>query len=279
MTDTSALMTIGQFSAATRISVRMLRHYADNGVLAPAYVDDATGYRWYAPAQVDDAIVVRQLRDVGFGVPAIGALMAARGDSTFGRALDQQRAALVDNARGVSHQIALIDRMRQAHHPDPSGQPKETNVSVQIDQTNLAARTVVAVRGTIPTYTDEGILWGQLMPEMARQGITPIGPCGAIDLADEYQERDVDKEVYAPVAPGTTAEDPLTVRELAETPAVRATLTGPFEGISEACDQLARWVASHGHQATGGMHYIYLKDMETTPPEELVTEIYLPVAQ
>lgn len=33
------LMTIGQFSALARISVRMLRHYDEHGVLAPACIE------------------------------------------------------------------------------------------------------------------------------------------------------------------------------------------------------------------------------------------------
>jgi hypothetical protein len=46
--DTSKFLTIGEFSALTRISVRMLRYYDTHGVLCPAYVDDETGYRWYS---------------------------------------------------------------------------------------------------------------------------------------------------------------------------------------------------------------------------------------
>ncbi|MFE4461213.1 MerR family transcriptional regulator, partial [Nocardia tengchongensis] len=79
MTDPSKLMSIGGFSSLSRISVRMLRHYDAGGVLVPAWVDDATGYRRYAPEQLADAARIRELRDVGFGVSAIGALLAVFG--------------------------------------------------------------------------------------------------------------------------------------------------------------------------------------------------------
>ena len=62
MDDTEALMSIGEFSARTRLSVRMLRHYDAHGVLTPAAVDPRTGYRAYAPAQLADALHVRRLR-------------------------------------------------------------------------------------------------------------------------------------------------------------------------------------------------------------------------
>ena len=38
MTDTPDLMSIGEFSSRSRLSVRMLRHYGEHGILAPADV-------------------------------------------------------------------------------------------------------------------------------------------------------------------------------------------------------------------------------------------------
>ena len=45
MTDTPDLMSIGEFSSRSRLSVRMLRHYGEHGILVPADVDAASGYR------------------------------------------------------------------------------------------------------------------------------------------------------------------------------------------------------------------------------------------
>lgn len=41
------LLTIGEFSRATRLSVKALRFYDEKGVLRPVWVDEATGYRHY----------------------------------------------------------------------------------------------------------------------------------------------------------------------------------------------------------------------------------------
>ncbi|WP_265445740.1 MerR family transcriptional regulator [Flexivirga meconopsidis] len=270
MTDTSNLIPIGRFSSLTRISVRMLRHYDAHGVLVPAQVRADTGYRLYAPSQVGDAMLVRQLRDVGFGVPAIGALLAARGTSTFTSALEQQRAVLVDETRAAQHRLDLLDKMRETHR-------KELTMSVTIDEHPFEARHIVALRDTIPTYADEGRLWDRLLPEVERQRIAVDGPCGALDLDDEFQEQDVDKEIFVQVPAGTTAAAPLTSRDLPQQRAVRATLTGPYTEIGDACDQLARWAADRGTPGTGGMRYVYLNDVRSTPPEQLVTEIYLPI--
>ena len=41
------LMKIGEFSKLSRVSVRMLRHYDEIGLLKPAETDPWTDYRYY----------------------------------------------------------------------------------------------------------------------------------------------------------------------------------------------------------------------------------------
>ena len=40
------MLKIGDFSKLSRISIRMLRHYDEIGLLEPRLVDPATGYRY-----------------------------------------------------------------------------------------------------------------------------------------------------------------------------------------------------------------------------------------
>ena len=46
------MFSIGDFASHGRVSVRMLRHYDAIGLLRPAYVDPATGYRSYRAGQL-----------------------------------------------------------------------------------------------------------------------------------------------------------------------------------------------------------------------------------
>jgi PPM family protein phosphatase len=55
-------MPIGEFSERSGLSINRLRTYADAGLLVPAAVDPASGYRYYAPDQFSDAKVIDTLR-------------------------------------------------------------------------------------------------------------------------------------------------------------------------------------------------------------------------
>lgn len=65
------LLTIGTFAKASRLSPKALRLYDELGLLTPARVDPVTGYRLYAPEQVDQARLVAWLRRLGMPLARI----------------------------------------------------------------------------------------------------------------------------------------------------------------------------------------------------------------
>ena len=57
-------MTIGELAARSRLSTKALRLYDRLGLLEPARVDPATGYRIHAEGQVADARLIALLRRI-----------------------------------------------------------------------------------------------------------------------------------------------------------------------------------------------------------------------
>src|SRR5579859_2254885 len=68
------LLTIGAFARASRLSPKALRLYDSLGLLPPAYVDEASGYRFYRPDQLQRARLVAWLRRLGMPLARIGAV-------------------------------------------------------------------------------------------------------------------------------------------------------------------------------------------------------------
>ena len=71
MTSTQDLLTIGDFARAAGLTPKALRLYDDLGLLRPAEVDEHSGYRRYAPAQLEQARLVATLRLVGMPLARI----------------------------------------------------------------------------------------------------------------------------------------------------------------------------------------------------------------
>ncbi|MFF7638915.1 MerR family transcriptional regulator [Streptomyces canus] len=69
-------LTIGAFARACRLSPKALRLYDELKLLRPARVDAETGYRYYAPAQLEQARLVAWLRRLGMPLARIRTVCA-----------------------------------------------------------------------------------------------------------------------------------------------------------------------------------------------------------
>jgi protein phosphatase len=105
------LLAIGEFSARSGLSAKVLRSYAAAGLLVPAAVDPWTGYRYYAPGQLPEAGLILLLRQAGVPLSEIAAFLRDPGPGQlqrWERALDlevaSRRRALAE-ARG---QLGLL---------------------------------------------------------------------------------------------------------------------------------------------------------------------------
>lgn len=109
MTDEPELITIGQLARRTGLTTKALRHYDRVGLLAPAVVDDATGYRFYAPDQVAHARLVQLLRSVDVPLEQVReCLVAAEDEERIRHVLVPHRRRLqarLDRIRGDLHRI------------------------------------------------------------------------------------------------------------------------------------------------------------------------------
>jgi DNA-binding transcriptional MerR regulator len=65
------LVSIGEFARLSRLSPKALRLYDELGLLPPARVDPHSGYRWYAPDQLEQARLVAALRQIGMPLAQI----------------------------------------------------------------------------------------------------------------------------------------------------------------------------------------------------------------
>ena len=95
-------LTIGAFASRSGLSVSALRFYDRAGLLIPADVDPASGYRIYDEAQLETATLIRDLRRLEMPLAGIQMLLAAD------RPTRQQALA--------AHIQALSCRVREAQH-------------------------------------------------------------------------------------------------------------------------------------------------------------------
>jgi DNA-binding transcriptional MerR regulator len=82
MPATRAILTIGDFSRATLLTIKTLRHYHDTGLLEAAEVDPHTGYRRYLTSQIPQAQLIKRFRELRMPLNEVRQLLASPDGST-----------------------------------------------------------------------------------------------------------------------------------------------------------------------------------------------------
>lgn len=99
-------MSVSELADALGIRPSTLRHWDTTGLVTPGRATPRDA-RVYAPADVRDARIVHQLRRAGYGIPALGILMAEfRGARRWNEVLER---LAVRDASIESRSLALLD--------------------------------------------------------------------------------------------------------------------------------------------------------------------------
>ena len=140
------MLKIGEFSKLSRISVRMLRHYDEIGLLMPEEIDPFTGYRYYSEAQLFTAGRINALKDMGFRLCDAAELLKCWEDrETLERRLLAQREAALLQAEEAARRLRLLDTALERLRKD---EPMKYDVTVK----TIPERQVASVRQIIPSY-------------------------------------------------------------------------------------------------------------------------------
>ena len=269
------MLKIGDFSKLSRISIRMLRNYADMGLLVPAEVDKATGYRYYSESQLPQAAQIQMLKNMGFGLSTIDAVLQKYQDvEEMEQFLMVRRTELIEQQRITQERLQFLDAAIK--HLKKEGNTMHYNVTLK----TLPERYVASVRQVIPSYRQEGMLWEMLYQETGPQKVRPAAPAYALAIFHDegYKESDVDVEIQTTVM-GTYEDTEHVIFKKADSILMASsTYKGSYEHITAVNEAVANWIQETGYEREGSSFCIYhLGPCDITDPEEMVTEVCHPV--
>ncbi len=152
----------------------------------------------------------------------------------------------------------------------------------QVDIVDRPALRLGAVRHVGP-YQDIGRAFGRLGGIAATAGLFERPGAAMIAIyhddtaATPAAELRSDAAIVVPDDAPIPAE--LTEVRLAGGRYARHVHVGPYSGLPQAWNVMRDWLPSSGHRRGAGPSYEhYVSDMRTTPPDELRTALYMPLA-
>lgn len=269
-TTLNNLVPIGRFSRVSQLTIKALRHYDEVGLLRPALVDPASGYRYYTLTQAAEAERIRVLRAAGMPLEDIRELLRAGSPEDRRSRLEAHRRRLSAQAEGLRQALAVVEGLLHA---------KEDDVKYHVIVKQVAEQTVLSIREQRPfaELAQVGDAISELMAYLGEIGVRPTGHPFCI-----YHDEDIrdvlDLELVIPTARHVAGRGRMSGRVLPAATLAATLHTGPYPAIGAAYRALAAWIQEHGHESAGGPRETYLLGpCEVNDVSELRTEAAWPI--
>ena len=266
------LLSIGDFSRMTHLSVKALRHYHDLGLLEPASIDRASGYRFYDVGQVPVAQVVRRLRDLGMPLDQVKSVIEAP-DVTARNA--EIAAHLTRMERELAQTRETVAGLRALLAAPPRRLPVEFR--------SIPATASVAIREEV-SVAEFGDWWGaafaELYAALKAADVSPTGPGGALYPGELFEQEVGEMTAFIPVAgPLPPLAGRLRALEISELEAAVTVHEGAMADLDIAYAALGAEIAERGAIGVDGpiREYYLVGPFDTEDETQHRTEVCWPV--
>lgn len=260
------MYSIGDLSQLGGVTPRMLRHYHDLGLLVPASVDEATGYRRYDASQLADLLQVLALKGLGFSLTDIKRVVdGGVGPSELRGMLRLRRAELESE---LAEAAARLDRVEAQIHRMESQMNEQPTRTVAVATKRLPAVHLAVASGVSPSFASADVgpviqpLYPQLFDALSAAGVEIAGP--SIAYYDDTADGGIGVHAGFPVDASVKSVPGLEVVDL---PAVELAATAIHHGDMATVDvdtvaPIFDWMRAHGFRTTGYSreHYLHCPD-------------------
>ncbi|MFI5678784.1 MerR family transcriptional regulator [Streptomyces cellulosae] len=272
------MFTIGDFARHGRVSVRMLRHYDATGLLRPAHVDPATGYRYYSAAQLARLNRVIALKDLGLTLQQVQQILDEKVTTEELRAMLRLRRAELEvaMAAAAARLVRVEARLRSI---ESEGHMPTNDVVIK----TIPAIRVAELTATAASYGPEDIspvigpLYDELFRRLDTAGIAPAGP--GVAYYEDAPEGGGRISVHAAVQVAAPLQD--GAFRVLDLPPVDQAATivhrGSMDIVLPTAQTLAFWIDENGYRSAGYPREINLECPDNR--DDWVTELQAPVTK
>ena len=263
-------VTIGDFSRASHLSVKTLRHYHEVELLEPSDVDPSNGYRYHTQDQIPLAQVISRLRDLQMPIAEVKSVLATPDPEERNRLivahLDRLEGDLARTRAAVLELRGLLERPVTPRAVKHRTVPPMAAIAIQatVDREDLLAWW-------------QGAL-GELHAIVGAQGLEPAGPPAGIYASEIFQHGRGDATVFIPTDGAARAIG--RVERLVVPPAELAIMLhrGSLADGDLTYGELGAYVMRHEISVEGPLREHYLIGLlDTDDPGQWETEIGWPI--
>jgi DNA-binding transcriptional MerR regulator/effector-binding domain-containing protein len=267
------MFSIGEFSRITGITVKALRHYHEEGLLAPSWVDEQTGYRYYDDAKIETARLIAFLRSLEFPLTEIRDLLKEGDDEqSLVQAMERHKRTLNQRIRSFKKSVRSVEQfLAEQRQAGTMNQRAYTVEEKSLEPTLIAG---VRLRGR---YADCCKGFARIGRAMGRY---ICGKPMMLHYDEEYREDDADFEACMPVRQpkGDAPPDGIDLRQIPGGRCAALLHKGPYDELGSSYATILKYVKDHGFRILMPTREVYIKGpgmIFKGNPKNYLTEIQI----
>lgn len=262
--------SIGDFSRATHLTVKTLRHYHEAGLLIPASVDPHSGYRRYAAEQISLAQIIRRFRNLDMPVGEIHAVLATSDLAARNELIAAHLRRLEAELSRTQDAVASLRDILEHSTKDR-----------RIERRRIEAAPAAAIRETM--RAKDAVSWflgamAELHATVKAQKLTQTGVPGGVFANSLFSQGRGEAILFIPCQ--GTVRPTIRVSGCLIPPTEIAALVheGSFANVDITYGALATYVARHALPLQGPIREYYLCGPQDSADETVWrTEIGWPI--
>jgi DNA-binding transcriptional MerR regulator len=269
----STLLSIGDFSRMTFLSVKTLHHYHEVGLLAPAAIDPDTGYRRYDVGQVPMAQVIRRLRELGMPLEDVRGVIEAPDVRARNAAISAHLRRMESELESTRSTVKALRLLLDESSP----------ATIAVEYRVVGLTEAMAIRDQV-AYADmfawlDGAL-AELRSSLDEAGTSRTGADAALYSSELLEDEFGEIVALIPVGVAGRPLGRIQPVQLARVEYAVAVHAGPVDDIDRTYAALGTVVAKRAIGVQGPIREDYLVGANETPDvTQHRTEIGWPVFQ
>jgi DNA-binding transcriptional MerR regulator len=282
--DMAMHLKIGEFARLAHVSPKTLHHYDAIGLLQPAYIDRFTSYRYYTLEQLPRLNRILALRDLGFTLEQVAALLvAAVGVEELRGMLRLRRAELEQEIAAAQGRLTQVD-IRLRWIAEEKQMPQIAVLRKGVPETVVAGARKVAEAND--NMRDHCIgLDRQVCRYMQDVGLVSNGVSLALYYAGEGAEDGIDVEMAYAVpraadGVGDGGRDGVSVHSVPASEVAYAVYHGSYDdfaAVGQLHAAIRRWIEEQGLEVGDPVREYYLQPPHSPHDPVGVMEIQYPL--
>jgi DNA-binding transcriptional MerR regulator len=266
------MYTIGQFSEASKTTIKALRYYDEIGLFKPAYINQENGYRFYTTDQLFKLHKIISLKQIGLSIQEISEILSGNNVyEVLNKRKKEIQEEIVNNTKRLSKIINLINEEKEGF-----------DMEYQAIIKDLPECIVYSKRLVVPSYDS----YFEVIPAIGEEvkSANPTlkcrvpGYCFIVYHDGEFKEKDIDMEYCEAVDAFGNETETIKFKKISKVTAVSVMHKGPYKELRKAYAYIFKWIEQNGYTCIDKPRECYIDGIWNKDDEsEWLTEIQVPI--